>query len=99
MTPTLVIGVRVQICQAFGLPEGDRAAHAAKLASDPNNQLPPEGANFPWGGPAENCTAPTLFTSCNTLPPEGANFPWGGPAENCMAPTLATSINHHECPP
>ena len=47
------------------------------------NTLPPEGADFPWGGPAENMT-PTLFASRNTLPPEGANFPWGGPAENCM---------------
>jgi hypothetical protein len=46
------------------------------------NALPPGGANFPWGGPAENLMAPTLFTACNALPPGGANFPWGGPAEN-----------------
>ena len=65
MASTLVIGVRVQICQAFGLPEGRRASHAAKLASDPNNQLPPEGANFPWGGPAKNCMAPKLLVSIN----------------------------------
>ena len=44
--------------------------------------LAPEGANFPWGGPAGNC-APTLVTACTALPPEGANFPWGGPAGNC----------------
>ena len=29
------------------------------------NTLPPEGANFPWGDPAENCMAPTLVTSIN----------------------------------
>jgi len=55
--------------------------------------LPPEGANFPWGGPAENCCphAPPLRGS---LPPEGANFPWGGPAENCCphAPPLRGSL-------
>ena len=43
--------------------------------------LPPEGADFPWGGPAEN-SAPTLVASRTSLPPEGADFPWSGPAEN-----------------
>ena len=28
--------------------------------------LPPEGANFPWGGPAENCS-PSPATSCAAL--------------------------------
>ena len=65
MAPTLVIGVKLQIYQASGLPEGRRASHAAKLASDPNNQLPPEGANFPWGGPAKNCVALTLVANIN----------------------------------
>ena len=46
--------------------------------------LPPEGANFPWGGPAENWTAPTLVASRTTLPSERADFPSGGPAENCL---------------
>ena len=46
--------------------------------------LSPEGANFPWGGPAE-IGAPTLVASRTSLPPEGANFPWGGPAENSVS--------------
>ena len=45
--------------------------------------LSPEGADFPWGGPAGNSTAPTLGTGVSSLPPRGANFPWGGPAGNC----------------
>ena len=61
MAPTLVFGVRAQICEAFGLPEGRRASHAAKLVSDPNNQLPPEGANFSRGGPSKNCLFGTVF--------------------------------------
>ena len=45
MAPTLVFGVRAQIRQAFGLPRrGAMLRIAAKLVSDPNNQLPPEGA-------------------------------------------------------
>jgi hypothetical protein len=51
--------------------------------------LPPEGANFPWGGPAGNW-APTLVAARTALPPEGANFPWGGPAGN-FAPTLVAA--------
>ncbi len=51
--------------------------------------LPPEGANFPRGGPSENY-APTPAASRTALPPEGANFPRGGPSEN-YAPTLAAS--------
>ena len=40
--------------------------------------LPPEGANFPWGGPAGNCGphAPPLRGS---RPPEGAHFCLGRP--------------------
>ena len=51
--------------------------------------LPPEGGDFPWGGPAEN-SAFTLVASRTSLPPEGADFPWGGPAENSV-PTLVAS--------
>ena len=47
MAPTVVFGVRAQIRQAIGLPEGCGALHAAKLMSDPNNQLLPEGAAAP----------------------------------------------------
>jgi len=36
------------------------------------NALPPEGANFPWGGPSENSMAPTLRADVSSLPPEGA---------------------------
>ncbi len=43
--------------------------------------LPPEGANFPRGGPSGN-VAPTLPAARGSLPPEGANFPRGGPSEN-----------------
>jgi hypothetical protein len=50
--------------------------------------LPPEGANFPWGGPAGNW-APTLVAARTALPPEGANFPWGGPAGNWGPPRLS----------
>ncbi|GAB3471416.1 hypothetical protein GCM10011496_28210 [Polaromonas eurypsychrophila] len=57
------------------------------------SSLPPGGANFPWGGPAENSMAPTLRTDVSSLPPGGANFPWGGPAENSMAPTLRTDVS------
>ena len=35
--------------------------------------LPPEGANFPRGGPSGNC-APTLATACAALPP-ALSFP------------------------
>ena len=30
--------------------------------------LPPEGANFPWGGPAGNSMAPTFATAYAALP-------------------------------
>ena len=30
--------------------------------------LPPEGANFPWGGPAGNSMAPTFAIACAALP-------------------------------
>ena len=46
------------------------------------SSLPPEGTNFPRGGPSGEL-APTLVASRTALPPEGANSPWGGPAENC----------------
>ena len=41
------------------------------------NSLPPAGANFPKGGPSENCMTPTLVTSCTALPPEGTKGPLG----------------------
>ncbi len=47
IAPTLVFGVRAQIRQASGLPKGAVLRTAAKLVSDPNNQLPPEGAAAP----------------------------------------------------
>ena len=47
--------------------------------------LPPEGANFPRGGPSENM-APTLVTACTSRPPEGAVSAWGGPAPKQPAP-------------
>ena len=47
--------------------------------------LPPEGADFPRGGPAENLT-PAHVASRTALPPEGADFSRGGPAENLAAP-------------
>ncbi len=50
--------------------------------------LPPEGADFPRGGPSEN-VAPTLATACASLPPEGAGLARGGPSLAASAPTLA----------
>ncbi len=55
------------------------------------SSLPPEGADFPRGGPSENLT-PTLLASRSALPPEGANFPRGGPSENCDGMTSADKI-------
>ncbi|MBU0590377.1 MAG: GNAT family N-acetyltransferase [Gammaproteobacteria bacterium] len=55
------------------------------------SSLPPEGVDFPGGGPAENL-APTLGTGMSSLPHEGVDFPGGGPAEN-LAPTLGTGMS------
>ncbi|MDO8441210.1 MAG: 50S ribosomal protein L11 methyltransferase [Polaromonas sp.] len=55
------------------------AANGAPTLFTSCTALPPEGANFPRGGPSEN-GAPTLFTSCNALPPEGAELARGGPS-------------------
>ena len=41
-------------------------------------ELPPEGANFPGGGPSENC-APTIADSLAAPPPEGAHLALGRP--------------------
>ncbi len=41
--------------------------------------LPPEGANFPWGGPAENCMAPMFVASRTALPPGWAELRLGRP--------------------
>ncbi len=53
--------------------------------------LPPEGANFPWGGPAGNL-APTLPHCVSPLPPEGANFSRDGPSKNCPVEEIPTLL-------
>ncbi len=44
------------------------------------SSLPPEGSDFPRGGPSENLLAPTLRTDVSSLPPEGAELARGGPS-------------------
>ena len=51
------------------------------------SSLPPEGANFPWGGPAENWT-PMLGTGVSSPSPEGAIF-LGAARRGALAPTFA----------
>ena len=55
------------------------------------SSLPPEGVDFPRGGPSGNL-APTLATGVSSLPPEGVDSPWGGPSGN-LAPTLGTGVS------
>ncbi len=43
------------------------------------SSLPPEGADFPRSGPAEN-HGPTIPAARASLPPEGVAPPWDGPA-------------------
>ena len=50
--------------------------NVAPTLSASRDALPPEGADFPGGGPAENI-APTLSASRDALPPEGAAAPAG----------------------
>ena len=67
MAPTLVFGVRAQIRQAFGLPRRDAVLRiAAKLVSDPNNQLPPRGPLRLRPGKAGSA-APADEEGANTL--------------------------------
>ena len=63
VAPMLVIGVRRQFCRVRSTAPLGQAKGLANLDSDPNNQLPPEGANFPWGGPVENFMARFLVAS------------------------------------
>ena len=55
--------------------------------------LPPEGANFPRGGPSENLMTPTLVTSSayGALPlslRQGAHFALGRPGGETLTPML-----------
>ncbi|WP_372828254.1 ABC transporter ATP-binding protein [Polaromonas sp.] len=51
---------------------------APTLGTDVSS-LPPEGADFPRSGPAEN-HGPTIPAARASLPPEGVAPPWDGPA-------------------
>ena len=51
MAPTLVIGVRRQFFRARSTTPSGQARGLENLDSDPNNQLPPEGAPFSLGRP------------------------------------------------
>ena len=61
------------------------SSHIAPTLPTSCGSLPPEGANFPWGGPAE-MLPPRSCASRNALPPEGAGLAWGGPAPRPMCP-------------